>query len=144
MIKVYIGGTFDIPHIGHMIFFQQVKRFFPDSLVVVALNTDDFNTRFKGKPPVFSYTERLNYLLHMPNVDKVVPNMGNEDSRITILQEQPDVVVVGNDWLEKDYCKQMSFNADWLTEHKMALCFLPRIGGLSTTLIKEKLKNNVK
>jgi glycerol-3-phosphate cytidylyltransferase len=142
VLRLYTGGTFDIPHIGHVIYFEQCKRFFPDSYLVVSLNTDDFIERFKKRPPIFSYNERMSFISRISYVDKVIPNIGGEDSKITILQENPDVIVIGNDWLEKDYCKQMSFDANWLTEHKIALCYIPRIGGMSTTMIKERLRND--
>jgi cytidyltransferase-like protein len=143
MIKLYTGGTFDIPHIGHAIFFEECKLYFPDSYLTVALNTDDFIARFKGARPLYSYKEREEYLREIPIIDKIVPNIGDEDSKITVLQELPQVIVVGNDWLEKDYCKQMDFDTKWLSEHRIALCFLPRYANISTSQIKEKFSANV-
>lgn len=141
MLKLYTGGTFDVPTLGHAIFFEECKRLFLDSYLIVSLNTDEFILRYKKHSPLFSYQERYDFISSAPFVDKVIPNIGNEDSKLAILQVNPDVVIIGNDWLEKDYCKQMGFNANWLSEHKIALCYLPRIGILSTTLIKERLKN---
>lgn len=138
---VYTGGTFDVPHIGHAKFLQLCKEFFPNSKLVVSLNTDEFIEKFKGKKPLFTYKERESYVKLLGLVDEVVKNVGEEDSRISILMVKPDVVAIGNDWLEKDYCKQMGFNADWLTEHGIALVFIPRPGGLSSSLIKERSIN---
>ena len=141
MLKLYTGGTFDIPHIGHAIFFEKCKLYFPNSYLVVSLNTDDFVKRYKGNYPIFSYKEREEYLGSLTHIDKIIENIGCEDSKVSILQENPDVIIIGNDWLEKDYCKQMNFNTSWLSEHKIALCYLPRHINISTTLIKEKLNN---
>ena len=142
MIKIYTGGSFSAPHIGHAIFFEQIKRFWPESFLTVSLNIDEFICRFKNKLPIFSYSERVNYLIQLKSIDKIIPNIGNEDSKISILQEKPDIIAIGNDWLEKDYCKQMSFNADWLSEQKIGLIYVPRIGGLSVTLIEERIRND--
>ena len=143
-MKLYTGGTFDIPHIGHAIFFEECKYYFPKYQLIVALNTDEFVEKFKGKKPVFSYTEREKYLKEIRSIDKIIPNVGGEDSKVTILQEKPNVVVIGNDWLEKDYCKQMQFDASWLSEQRIALCYLPRYADISTTLIKRKMNESNK
>lgn len=139
---VYTGGTFDVPHIGHVIFFEQCKKYFPSSELVVALNTDEFVAEFKHKRPLFSYEERAEYLRNISFIDSIIPNIGGADSKVTILGVRPDVVVIGNDWLEKDYCKQMGFNANWLSGQRIALCYLPRYADISTSLIKERIKND--
>lgn len=138
---VYTGGTFDVPHIGHAKFLQLCRYFFPDCKLVVALNGDDFVEKFKGKRPLFSYAERERYLKLLGLVDEVIENEGGEDSKPSILRVKPDVVAIGNDWLERDYCKQMMFNADWLSKNNILLCYVPRPGGLSSTMIKERLKD---
>jgi cytidyltransferase-like protein len=138
---VYTGGTFDVPHLGHVNFFNQCKGLFPDSTLIVALNTDDFITKFKGKPPLFSYAERVSFLNLIPVIDSIVPNIGGADSKITIKLYLPDVIAIGNDWLEKDYCAQMNFDAQWLTDNKISLIYIPHTDGISTSLIKERFSN---
>lgn len=139
-MKIYTGGTFDVPHIGHSIFFEECKLYFPNTHLVVALNTDDFVERFKNKKPFFSYKERETYLSYISFIDEIVPNIGCEDSKITILQQKPNVIVIGNDWLEKNYCNQMGFDAQWLSEQKISLCFLPRYASISTTEIQKRIR----
>ena len=104
-MKIYTGGTFDVPHIGHAIFFEECKFYFPNSQLIVALNTDEFVEEFKGKRPLFSYAERKDYLNNILSIDEIVPNIGGADSKVTILQQKPNAVVIGMDWLEKDYCQ---------------------------------------
>ena len=69
---LYTGGTFDIFHYGHTNFLKQCAMICDE--VVVALNTDEFIKRFKGKPPVMNYSEREISLLNCPYVSRVVPN----------------------------------------------------------------------
>lgn len=139
MPKVYSGGTFDLFHTGHVELLQYCREFAGDGKVVVALNTDDFITEFKGKPPVMNYEERKDVLKACIYVDEVVPNEDGSDSRPTILEVNPDIIVIGMDWLEKDYCKQMDFTPEWLSEHRISLAYVPRTRGISTTQIKKRL-----
>lgn len=139
MLTLYTGGTFDIPHLGHYNFFKQCKTLFPDSYLWVSLNTDEFIEEFKGVKPLFSYNERMKFLLNVTYVDFITENSGGADSKPAILRVQPDVIVIGNDWLEKDYCKQMGFDAKWLRDNNISLCYLPYTEGISTSEIKRRI-----
>ena len=141
MLKAYTGGTFDVPHIGHVIFFEQCKYYFPDSYLVVSLNSDEFIEEFKGKKPYFTYEERYKNLTYISYIDEIILNSGGADSKIAIEKVKPDVVIIGQDWLDKDYCKQMGFNAKWLSENKISLCYIPRYADISSTLIRERMRN---
>lgn len=141
MLKIYTGGTFDVPHIGHYNFFKKIKEIFPESYLIVSVNTDEFIEKFKGKKPLFSFEERCKFISMIDEVDLVVKNWGNELSTLTIKEYKPDIIAIGNDWLEKDYCKQMGFNAQWLREQNISLIYIPYTEGISTTEIKERIKN---
>jgi glycerol-3-phosphate cytidylyltransferase len=136
---VYTGGTFDVPHMGHVYFFKTIKVLFPYCNLVVSLNRDEFIERYKGKKPLFSYDDRKRFLESIEYIDEVVENEGDEDSKITISKVNPDVIVIGNDWLMKDYCKQMGFDSNWLSERGIVLAYFPHLKGLSATIIKGKL-----
>lgn len=134
---VYTGATFDGFHAGHV---DLLRRCAELGNVVVALNTDDFIKRFKGHAPIQTYEERRDVLLACKYVWKVIPNEGGEDSKPTILKVNPDYVVVGSDWLRKDYMKQMGFTPEWLEEHDITLVYIPRVRPLSSTIIRERVK----
>ena len=137
---VYTGGSFDTPHVGHIDLLNWCRLLAGSGKVIVALNTDEFILRYKGKPPIYSYADRKTMLLAFKDlVDEVIANTDGEDSRPTILKVKPDVIVIGSDWLKKDYCKQMGFTPEWLEEHRIALCYIPRYINMSSTMIKEKL-----
>ena len=138
---VYTGGTFDIPHTGHMELFDYCRRYAgKHGKVVVALNTDEFVFRFKKVYPIMTYEERKKIISNIKSIDKVIVNIGNEDSKKTILKVKPDVVIIGMDWIKRDYCKQMNVNANWLNKHKIAVIYVPRTTNNSTTKIKEKIR----
>jgi glycerol-3-phosphate cytidylyltransferase len=131
-MTIYTGGTFDILHIGHINFLNHCKKL---GDVTVALNTDEFIERYKGKKPLFSYEERKTHLLSI--VSRVIPN-DSEDSRPTILSVKPDVIAIGTDWAIKDYYKQMSFTQDWLDEQNITLIYIPYYKHISSSEIKRR------
>ena len=139
---VYTGGTFDVLTVGHVDLFRWCRKIAgKDGRVVIALNSDEFVSRFKGEPTM-SYEDRKALLEAIRDlIDEVIPNTGDEDSKQTILKVKPDVIVVGSDWLKKDYCKQMSFTPEWLEKNKIALMYIPRYLDISSSKIKEKIRN---
>ena len=138
MRTVYTCGTFDLFHAGHLNFLLQCKKIAgEDGEVVVALNTDEFIEKYKGKPPIYSYKEREGILKWCRLVDDVIPNKSGKDSKPTILKVKPSFIVIGDDWAIKDYYKQMDFTQEWLNTHNILLCYVPYTKWISTTKIKE-------
>lgn len=149
---VYTGGTFDCLHAGHMNFFRQIQSLFDGCELFVGLNTDDFVTEYKGKPPIFSYQERERHLELCGLVDHVIMNRSGEDSKPTIISAfgiteychgfaDNLVIAIGQDWLARDYCKQMQFDHQWLTDHNISLVYVPHTDGVSTTEIRARLSH---
>ncbi len=136
---LYTGGTFDLFHAGHVSFLKKCKHL--ANKVVVSLNSDSFVGAYKGKDPVISYEDRECVLEACCYVDRVVKNIGNEDSKPAILSVMPDVIAVGSDWAKKDYCKQMQFTQDWLHLHQFDLVYLPYTETISSTQIKERIND---
>lgn len=129
---IYTGGTFDILHIGHINFLHHCQKL---GDVTVALNTDDFIERYKGKKPIFTYEERKKHLLSI--VSRVIPN-DSEDSKPAIESVKPDIIAIGTDWAKKDYYKQMSFTQDWLDEKGITLIYIPYYEHISSSEIKRR------
>lgn len=136
-LSVYTGATFDLLHSGHIAFLKRCSDF---GRVTVSLNTDEFIEEYKGKPPVMSYKERRDVLLGCRYVDAVIPNFGGADSTIAIDFVKPDLIVVGSDWARRDYYKQMNFTQDWLDERGIALMYVPYTTGISSTIIKSRMR----
>ncbi len=132
---VYTGGTFDLFHPGHVELLWYCRLLAgPSGAVVVGLNTDAFVARYKGRAPVDPYERREARLRLEPDVDVVIPNVGEEDSRRSIAAAVPDVVLIGSDWHTRDYLAQLGLDFDWLHAHRIVLAYAPRpSGGPSTT-----------
>lgn len=138
---VYTGGTFDLLHAGHVAFLDRCAEF---GQVVISLNTDEFITAYKGRPPVMSYAERAAVLRGLRSVAQVVPNRGGADSTVSIEDVAPDLIVIGSDWARRDYYEQMGFDQDWLDARGIGLCYIPYTKGISTTDIKTRMRFGVK
>lgn len=140
MAIVYTGGTFDLFHSGHVNLLRQCKEIAtPDGSVVVSLNTDEFILEYKGKLPVCSYEERAAVLEACRYVDRVIPNVGGADSKVAILQVNPDYIVIGSDWEKRDYYAQMQFSREWLSERDIVLKYVPYTENISTTDLKRRV-----
>ena len=137
MKTLYTGGTFDLFHFGHVHFLSQC-RVLADR-VVVSLNTDSFILQYKKESPILSFDERKKSLLASGLVDEVVVNTGGSDSKPAILEVNPDIICIGDDWAKKDYYGQMSFTQDWLDKQGIVLCYVPYLKCISTTEIKKRI-----
>jgi glycerol-3-phosphate cytidylyltransferase len=136
-LRVVTAGTFDTPHLGHVLFLQRCAEI---GSVTVVLNTDEFIERYKGKKPVMSYDERAGVLREFRCVDKVIHNWGEENCADVVDELDPDVLIIGSDWARKDYYKQMGFTQDWLDERGISLMYVPYTKGISSTAIKERIR----
>ena len=134
---VYTGGTFDVPHFGHVNFLRQCAKI---GEVVVSLNTDKFVKKYKGEKPLFSYEERSKLLRLSGYVSHVIENVGGSDSKPAISSVKPNFIAIGTDWATKDYYKQMDFTQDWLDFLGITLIYIPYTDIISTTEIKRRCK----
>lgn len=138
---IYLGGTYDLFHYGHVNILKKARKLAgTDGKVVVSLNTDEFVKKFKGKFPIMNYEERKKSLLACPYVDEVIKNIGGQDSKPAILKAKANVIVEGSDFARKDFYKQMGFTQDWLDEHDIVLAYVPYTSSISSTEIKERIK----
>lgn len=133
MSEVLTLGTFDTPHMGHAAFLRKSERF---GHLVVGVNTDEFVTAYKGAPPVFTYAERAGAIQRLGYA--TMPNAG--PGRDTIQRLDPDIVTIGTDWLRRDYLKQIDVTVDDLEAWGVQLVFIPYSHGVSTTMLKERLR----
>lgn len=130
-------GTFDLFHAGHVYLLQRCKA--QCDHLTVALNSDDFATRYKKKP-ICTLPERKAVLGACKYVDRVVINARDEDAGATILQERADIVFHGDDWPRESLMKQLGVNEGWLTRNKVSLVYLPYTPGVSTSEITKRIQ----
>jgi len=133
---VYVGGTFDCLHPGHLNFLDQASRI---GTVVVGLNSDEFAARYK-RTPIFTFEERKIMLEATRYVAHVVANDGDEDSRPAILRARAKYVAHGDDWMGDSLMLQMGLTKEWLDEHRIVFVYIPYTHGISTTDLIERCR----
>lgn len=126
---VYIGGTFDLLHPGHINLFKEA---FKHGHVVVALNTDDFAARYKRRP-VMRLHERYAVVRACRYVTAVCVNEGDEDSKPTIERWRPRYVVHGDDWTGDALMAQMGLTQGWMDDRGIAFLYLPYTTDVSSS-----------
>lgn len=109
--KIFVNGTFDILHRGHleMLLFAREQG---DHLTV-AVDTDERVKRLKGPTrPINLCVDRMLMLMHLKVVDYVV--CFDTDQELIDLISQHDAMVKGSDYIGKDIvgqevCKEIIF-----------------------------------
>ena len=130
MKKVITYGTFDLLHKGHVNILKRAREL-GDHLTVV-VSSDEFNA-LKGKKAYTSYEDRKYILEAIKYVDVVLPEFTWEQKVDDVKDNNIDIFVMGDDWEGK---------FDFLKEH-CEVVYLPRTEGVSTTKIKEDLKDQL-
>lgn len=103
MKKVMCFGAFDGVHPGHLNFLEQAKNY--GDYLVVSVGTDKNVQKIKGKPALFSQSERLRLISSISIVDKAIVGP-EEDFYQGILKEAPDVICLGYDqWADENEVK---------------------------------------
>ena len=129
MKRVITYGTFDLLHYGHINLLKRAKAL--GDYLIVALSTDEFNSKEKNKKCYFSYEKRKQLLESIRYVDLVIPEENWEQKKSDIKLYQVDTFVMGDDWKGKfDFLKDLC-----------EVVYLERTPEISTTQIKIELKN---
>jgi glycerol-3-phosphate cytidylyltransferase len=127
MKKVITYGTFDLIHKGHINILRRAKEM--GDHLTVAISSDEFNA-IKGKKAFYDYETRKHILEAIRYVDLVIPEHEWEQKVSDVEEHDIDVFVIGDDW-EGEF--------DFLVDY-CEVVYLPRTEGISTTQIKEQLK----
>jgi cytidyltransferase-like protein len=126
-------GSFDIPHAGHASFLLKAQRLCDE--LIVGVNSDAFVEDYKGTAPMFTEDERRALIGELGYETVLNDGPGGD-----VIQELlPDILIVGSDWLSKDYCAQIGMSAELLTQLDITVAFVGYTPGISTSIIKERL-----
>lgn len=130
MKRVITYGTFDLLHYGHINLLRRAKEL--GDYLIVCLSTDEFNA-LKGKKSFFNYAQRKLLLEAIRYVDLVIPETCWEQKVTDVKEYHVDVFVIGDDWKGK---------FDFLKEQGVEVVYLERTKEISTTNIKNSLKDS--
>ena len=127
--KVFVNGTFDLLHRGHLELLNYAKSL---GYVIVGIDTDECIKGKKGPTrPIHNQEERKFHLENLKSVDEVIFFSSEPEFEGLIKSLQPDIIIVGSDWKEKSTIK---------TYYDGELIFFDRIEEYSTTKTIQKIK----
>ena len=129
--KVWVNGSFDILHLGHIRLLEYANLF---GNVRVGIDTDERIKEKKGKDrPYNTLEDRVEFLYSLKYVNSVVTFGSNEELIDNIRKYDPDIMVIGD-----DYNYHTIVGIEYIPEVK----FFPKVEGKSTTKILSYGKTN--
>ena len=139
-MNVLTIGTFDRLHVGHLELLEACRYMVGAGTVSVAVNRDAFVERFKGATPQ-PLAHRMEMLRALRVVDQVYVNVGDEDAGLVIDVVGPDMLAIGDDWLdpghdERRYLAQLGITHEWLAERGLRIDYVPRTRGVSSSALR--------
>lgn len=129
MKKVITYGTFDLFHIGHLNLLRRAKEL--GDYLIVAVSSDEFNLKEKGKVCQIKDVDRMEIVKAIRYVDEVILEESWDQKVKDVQKYDIDVFVMGDDWKGK---------FDFLKEY-CEVVYLPRTEGISSSQLKEELRN---
>jgi len=125
MKKVFVNGTFDLIHSGHIHLLNYAKSL--GDLLYVGIDSDERVREKKGSSrPINSLNERIFMLQNLKAVDYVLDFSSDEALEGLVKIIKPDIMVVGSDWKDKSVIGSY---------HAAELLFFDRIDEYSSTKI---------
>lgn len=112
-MKIFVNGTFDIVHPGHIHLLNFAQGL--GQHLLVAIDSDRRVQELKGQHrPINNQFERRLLLINLRAVDEVVFFDSDQDLINTIRDYQPDIMVKGGDYRNKhiigsEYCRSIVF-----------------------------------
>jgi D-beta-D-heptose 7-phosphate kinase/D-beta-D-heptose 1-phosphate adenosyltransferase len=136
---IWINGTFDVLHMGHIKLFQKAHEIACDEFrsfswkIVVGIDTDERIREKKGPSrPINSLKNRMEFLLNQKQVDEVYAFHSDDMLRGLIKAHEPRFMVIGDDYRDKEI-----IGSEFINE----IIYLPRYEGLSSSAIINRTHN---
>jgi len=123
MRKVFLNGTFDLLHKGHLEIINYAKSL--GDFLCVGIDSDDRIREKKGlQRPIYPQEERKFFLENLKSVDEVRIFSSDMELEQMVESVKPDIMVVGSDWRGKPVIGSC---------HAAELIFFDRIERYATT-----------
>lgn len=129
-IKVWVNGTFDVLHKGHIELFRYANTF---GEVRVGIDTDNRVKLLKGEDrPINCFSDRKLFLESIKYINSVVGFGSDNELEEEIIRWESDVMVIGSDYKNKNIIGSHLFKN---------IYYFDRIKGFSSTNIINYGKN---
>ena len=114
MKHIFVNGTFDVLHPGHVQLLNYAKSF--GDTLTVGIDSDRRVAEKKGPSrPIYNIKDRSFMLQNLKSVDYVVVFDSDEELEHCLKTIRPDIMVVGSDWKGKSVIGSMSVSYTHLT-----------------------------
>jgi D-beta-D-heptose 7-phosphate kinase/D-beta-D-heptose 1-phosphate adenosyltransferase len=136
---IFTNGCFDILHRGHFELFKFCKNLYPDSWVIVGINSDSSIKNLKGNSrPINKLEDRVFALNSIKYIDEVI--VFNDSVYDLIKKIKPDILVKGGDYdvAENNPQNKRFIIGKDLVKETIVFSF---INGYSTSSIINEIKN---
>ena len=131
----YTVGTYDLFHVGHLNLFREAKKYCEH--LIVGVHSDEWVMHCKNRPTFIPYEDRADIVGAIRYVDEVVKN--ETRSKIEAWKQYHfDVAFIGDDWKGTEVWNKIEAE---LKEVGCDVIYIPYTKGISTTKIREQLKN---
>ena len=122
-MNIFVNGTFDILHRGHLELLNYAKSL--GDFLLVGIDSDDRVKEKKGPTrPIYNQGERKFFLENLKAVDSVDIFSNNIELESMIKSFKPNIMVIGSDWKDKSVIG---------SHYAAKLIFFDRIGDYATT-----------
>jgi D-beta-D-heptose 7-phosphate kinase/D-beta-D-heptose 1-phosphate adenosyltransferase len=125
---VWLNGTFDVLHMGHIKLFRHARKLAgPAGRVVVGTDSDERIRELKGPTrPINNIFDRVDFLNAIKYIDCVVTFSSADELEARIKQFNPDILLIGDDYVDKPIVG---------AQYAKEIVYFPRYGGLSSSNI---------
>lgn len=136
MKKAITFGVFDLLHYGHFELFRRIRELVgPEGEVIVMLQRDEWVTKFKDVKLVYNFEMRKKMIETLRTVTRVIPyeTVGVEaveDIDFNLLVRGPE-----------HNSERFQVLSKWCEDHGKSWTVLPRTEGISTTSLKQMIKD---
>lgn len=113
MRKIFVNGTFDIVHRGHIDMLNYARSL--GDYLLVAIDCDDRVAQLKGPTrPINTLADRAHLLFNLKAVNMVRSFCSDQELESIIKQYAPDIMVKGSDYMGRhiigaEHCKEIEF-----------------------------------
>lgn len=123
-MKVWVNGSFDVLHIGHVKLLEFANSF---GIVKVGLDSDDRIKEKKGTGrPFNNLKDRMDFISSIRYVESVTFFNSDDELVQRIKEYEPDIMVIGGEYIDKQIIG---------VEHVSHVKFFEKIEGHSSTKI---------
>jgi D-beta-D-heptose 7-phosphate kinase/D-beta-D-heptose 1-phosphate adenosyltransferase len=129
MTKVWINGTFDVLHLGHIKLLEKGADL--GDFLIVGVDSDRRVSELKGEErPINKLVSRITLLESIKYVDRVLTFDSDEELETLIKTIRPEIMVIGDEYKDKRIIGK---------EYVKEIVFFPKLDGFSSTHIINKL-----